>query len=257
MSDEMRQYLARVMNTLKEDAYRTDGKPVVVKFEETYWYDKTCASREHDFAMDKVAKVAINEDCVNETVAMNVMVAMSSRKNFERSYTRPATSSSVSIDDCFQFFTEKEHLDEDNQWFCPKCRNHVCAEKKMDIWSCGRVLVIQLKRFIGSGYSAKKLNAEVDFPAVLDMSQYITGPQKDTDMRYRLYAVSEHMGGLGGGHYTARAIVAPRSQERGNPDWYRFNDSSTSETSARCDPASSYVLFYEKIEDDTASEYEE
>ena len=25
-------------------------------------------------------------------------------------------------------------LDEDNQWFCPHCREFVCAEKKLDIW---------------------------------------------------------------------------------------------------------------------------
>jgi ubiquitin carboxyl-terminal hydrolase 4/11/15 len=45
-------------------------------------------------------------------------------------------------------FTELEQLSEQDTWYCPKCKDHVRAHKKMDIWSCPDLLTFQLKRFI-------------------------------------------------------------------------------------------------------------
>lgn len=64
------------------------------------------------------------------------------------------------------------------------------------------------------------------------------GPQRKLgDVKYELYAVSNHYGGLGGGHYTASAKV--------NGTWYKFDDSHTSRISPNDvrGPAA-YVLFY-------------
>jgi ubiquitin C-terminal hydrolase len=56
---------------------------------------------------------------------------------------------------------------------------------------------------------------------------------------YELYAVSNHFGGMGGGHYTAFA-------KNGNK-WYDFNDSSVSHKSENdvCNK-SAYMLFYKR-----------
>lgn len=69
------------------------------------------------------------------------------------------------------------------------------------------MLIIQLKRFVRAGYTTKKLDTFVSFPELIEMKGYVQGPQRQSDQPYRLYAVSNHMGGLGGGHYTAHAIV--------------------------------------------------
>ncbi len=54
-----------------------------------------------------------------------------------------------------------------------------------------------------------------------------------------MYAVSNHYGGLGGGHYTAYA--------KNKGQWYDFNDSHVSKTSADSICGSgAYLLFYER-----------
>jgi hypothetical protein len=162
-----------------------------------------------------------------------------------------AASWSLSLGHCLNFFAMNETLDEGNQWFCPSCQQHVCANKKMDIWMVPPVLIVHLKRFVTENSSSVKLNTPVDFPEHLDMSPYVIGPQREASLAYRLQAVSEHSGGLSGGHYTAHSMV-------GDHDWYFFNDSTVTESSlsrTRCPEV--YVMFYERISDPGAVKSEE
>jgi ubiquitin carboxyl-terminal hydrolase 4/11/15 len=58
---------------------------------------------------------------------------------------------------------------------------------------------------------------------------------------YELYAISNHFGGLGGGHYTAYA--------KNNGKWFDFNDSSVRAVSESSICGSgAYILFYQRIE---------
>jgi uncharacterized UBP type Zn finger protein len=154
----------------------------------------------------------------------------------------------ISLNDCFAFFSQPAVLDEQNQWFCPHCRQFVCAEKQMHIWSAPQILVIQLKRFITVGRHQRKLDRRVDYPLRLDMAPFLAGPQNAAPCKYRLFAVSEHSGSLAGGHYTAHAVVL---LEGGTRRWFSFNDScarQASERDAQSDEA--YLLFYERDEED-------
>lgn len=55
-----------------------------------------------------------------------------------------------------------------------------------------------------------KLDAFVNFPIHnLDLDKYISYDPKQRTNVYELYAISNHYGGLGGGHYTAMAKVIP------------------------------------------------
>ncbi|OQS04141.1 ubiquitin-specific protease [Thraustotheca clavata] len=143
---------------------------------------------------------------------------------------------------CIVKFTEREQLGENDTWYCPKCKQHVRAFKKFDLFSLPKILLIQLKRFrYNQGMyllHRDKINTLVKFPIQgLDLSEFVIRPH--TSAVYDLYAVSEHSGGLGGGHYTAKA-KNPR-----NGEWYNFNDSSTSSTNASDAVTSqAYVLFY-------------
>lgn len=61
------------------------------------------------------------------------------------------------------------------------------------------------------------------------------------DPIYDLYAVSNHYGGLGGGHYTAFA--------KNGEKWYDFNDSSVRAVSeASIVGSGAYILFYRRRE---------
>jgi ubiquitin carboxyl-terminal hydrolase 4/11/15 len=169
---------------------------------------------------------------------------------FKTNVTEDSVDDRLSLSDCFAYLSEPETLDAKNQWYCPNCKKHVCAEKIVGIWKVPEVLIIQLKRFVRSGFYGSKLDTFVNFPDMINMREFIVGPQNAADQTYRLYAVSNHMGGLGGGHYTANAIV---QDPDGDPDqegqWYSFNDSSASPAHhGAWHSSSAYILFYEKID---------
>ena len=91
-----------------------------------------------------------------------------------------------------------------------------------------------------------KIDDHIDFPLDgLDLSKHLCrgNPQMaGLSTTYDLYAVSNHFGGLGGGHYTAFG-------KNINGDWYNFNDSSARPTNKTgvCSSAA-YVLFYRRRE---------
>jgi len=67
-------------------------------------------------------------------------------------------------------------------------------------------------------------------------------PLQDVVPLYDLYAVSNHFGGMGGGHYTAYCRV---SEDGGQ--WYCFDDShSYTVDESKVLSESAYVLFYRR-----------
>ena len=67
--------------------------------------------------------------------------------------------------------------------------------------------MFHLKRFTYSRYLKNKIDTFVNFPVHdLDLRKYVKN-KNDQSYLYELYAVSNHYGGLGGGHYTAYAKV--------------------------------------------------
>ncbi|WOL15310.1 ubiquitin carboxyl-terminal hydrolase 8-like isoform X1 [Canna indica] len=143
---------------------------------------------------------------------------------------------------CLEAFLKEEPLGPEDMWYCPSCKKHQQATKKLDLWRLPEVLVIHLKRFSYTRYTKNKLETLVDFPIHdLDLSMYVAGMPKQITNKYRLYAVSNHYGNMGGGHYTAYVY-----HERENR-WYDFDDRSVipiSEESIKTSAA--YVLFYKR-----------
>jgi hypothetical protein len=81
--------------------------------------------------------------------------------------------------------------------------------KKLDLWRLPEILVVHLKRFSYDQYLKNKLETFVDFPVDdLDFSTYIAHKNSQLSTCYMLYAISNHYGGLGGGHYTASVHVS-------------------------------------------------
>lgn len=56
-------------------------------------------------------------------------------------------SADIQLTDCLREFKQTETLDEDNKWYCGKCKDHVQATKTLEIFKVPRILVISLKRF--------------------------------------------------------------------------------------------------------------
>lgn len=155
----------------------------------------------------------------------------------------------TSITSCFNRFVTREQLGSNDMWFCPHCKEHVQAYKQMSLYSVPDILIVHLKRFHVTNYgrqmtsflSRSKLDNFVDCPLTgLDMSEFVSGPQQGPHI-YDCFAVSDHMGGMGGGHYVASA----RNFESGK--WYHFNDSSVRPASPEnILSRSNYVLFFKR-----------
>uniref|UniRef100_A0A669EDE7 Ubiquitin carboxyl-terminal hydrolase n=1 Tax=Oreochromis niloticus TaxID=8128 RepID=A0A669EDE7_ORENI len=138
---------------------------------------------------------------------------------------KPQKKAFFKLKDCIELFTTKEKLGAEDPWYCPNCKQHQQATKKLDLWSLPPVLVVHLKRFSYSRYMRDKLDSLVDFPLRdLDMSEFLINPNAGP-CRYDLIAVSNHYGGMGGGHYTGYA------KNKDDGKWYNFDDSSVSPAS--------------------------
>ncbi|KAL6068112.1 Ubiquitin carboxyl-terminal hydrolase 11 [Balamuthia mandrillaris] len=191
----------------------------------------------------------------------------------------------VSLADCLDLFTTEELLSDSSSssshqqsesgmmispsseptvsWFCPSCKTHrPGARKKMQLWNAPPILILHLKRFQYTHVFREKLTTMVEFPAEgLDLSPFVHAsslaamPQgaKENSLIYDLYAVSNHMGGLGSGHYTALA----KNMLKG--EWYKLNDSSAHKIEGNllhkelC-TSDAYLLFYKRRSlEDTSS----
>ncbi|CAI5744602.1 unnamed protein product [Peronospora destructor] len=156
----------------------------------------------------------------------------------------------ISLDDCFRNFVKTETLDRANLWYCSQCKEHRQARKTMEMWRLPDVLILSLKRFeYRNDVLRDKLDVFVDFPLEgLDMSPYSLEKSSDKDhFSYDLFAVSNHYGRMGFGHYTAFA----KSWKDGNgefyPGWYSFDDCLvTPAMPSQVKSNAAYILFYKR-----------
>ncbi|RKP01268.1 hypothetical protein CXG81DRAFT_12204, partial [Caulochytrium protostelioides] len=150
-------------------------------------------------------------------------------------------------------FTKIETLGEEDTWYCPKCQAMRQVHKKLEIWSTPELLVLHLKRFSsGSRHMSSfraavgnKIDGLVAAPITgLDLSGKVLQPTLQQEGAvYDLFAVSNHFGSMGGGHYTANAKNALDGH------WYNFDDSSTQRIhNIETDIVTSsvYFLFYRR-----------
>ncbi|KAF2751231.1 UCH-domain-containing protein [Sporormia fimetaria CBS 119925] len=147
----------------------------------------------------------------------------------------------ISLEECFTETSKSEILSEDNAWYCGRCKELRRATKTLEIWTAPDILVIHLKRFSGNRAFRDKIDAKVDCPLEgLDLTGKVGLPE-GKELVYDLFAVDNHYGGLGGGHYTSCA----RNFFDGK--WYDYNDSIVSPKNPEhvVTPAA-YLLFYRR-----------
>ncbi|KAI0788771.1 hypothetical protein C8Q75DRAFT_767864 [Abortiporus biennis] len=167
----------------------------------------------------------------------------------------------ITLQDCLDEFTKEEKLGEDDLWYCPQCKKHQQATKRFDLWKVPDILVVHLKRFSSNRTLRDKIDSFVDFPLTgLDLTDMVgerqiaqrlstAGVDKqglalhdiDEPLLYDLYAVDEHLGGLGGGHYRAYAYNHVTDK------WYHFDDSYVTQSQPEAAVnANAYLLFYRR-----------
>lgn len=79
----------------------------------------------------------------------------------------PTSNTKLTLYDCLNSFMVEENLTGNDKWYCGKCKDHVVASKKMEVYRCPEILIIHFKRFShnrSSTFSSKKLTDKIDFP---------------------------------------------------------------------------------------------
>jgi ubiquitin carboxyl-terminal hydrolase 4/11 len=150
----------------------------------------------------------------------------------------------LSVIDCIHKYCQNEQLQESEMWYCSKCQSHVRAWKQIHLYRTPPILIVHLKRFhySASTHRRDKIGSFIDFPLVgLDLTDFVSQWDDGQKPIYDCYAVSNHYGGLGGGHYTAYALSTDGT-------WCCFDDCRVS---TNVDPsdvvsAAAYVLYYKR-----------
>ncbi|KAG9284877.1 hypothetical protein G9A89_003800 [Geosiphon pyriformis] len=172
----------------------------------------------------------------------------------------------IGLHDCLNEFVREEILDGEDAWQCPRCQTRRRTVKRLTLSRLPDILLIHLKRFSFKGPFRDKLETVVDFPLrSLDLTHYMLpplaptaeiglkmqlnlndqsstrtlAPKRGPPYLYDLYAVSNHYGGLNGGHYTACVRNGYRQE------WHNFDDSRVSVCDERnVMTRAAYSLFY-------------
>ena len=141
----------------------------------------------------------------------------------------------IVLEQLMQDFSQEANLD--GLYYCQHCTDYTQAKQKTTIEQpFPRALVVQLQRFPFDG-TDRKVKTFVRYQ--LDYDRLL--PSND---RYRLCAVSAHVGSLASGHYTT--LARNQSTER----WYRFNDDEVHEVNANdVVTANAYILVYLRSEE--------
>ena len=150
----------------------------------------------------------------------------------------------TSLLDCIAKYCETEQLEETETWYCGKCKDHVRGWKHDSIYRAPPILIVHLKRFQYSATTHRrdKIDTFIDFPLKgLDLTEYVKNWENGEEPIYDLYAVSNHFGGLGGGHYTAYALSD-------DGEWCNFDDSrvSTGVKEEEVVSSAAYCLYFRR-----------
>lgn len=160
--------------------------------------------------------------------------------------------SKILLYDCIEEFVTLELLDDDNKWFCSKCKRSTKLTKKISITRLPQVLIIHFKRFkVSPDGLFKKLDTFIDYPVKKELNLTPYWPDVGTYMsdansqrlskeeelqvlttlptrnqvppfKYKLFAVANHFGNLTSGHYTAYVYKDKSSGKTKN--WCYFDD---------------------------------
>jgi len=150
-------------------------------------------------------------------------------------------NSVLDLKQCLDTFFITEILDNNDTWKCSNCNINTNASKKLNIWIPPNILVIHFKRFkVIDDRFFKKSNL-INFPLYnLNINKYMSSySEKIGRFTYDLYAVSNQIGNLNGGHYFSYV------KSLTDNNWYNIDDNSVSRISEDSIVTNNaYILFY-------------
>ena len=147
----------------------------------------------------------------------------------------------LTIYDSLALFHKEESLEGEDKWFCSKCKKHQNASKKMEIYKTPYYLIVQLKRFkqrnsLMRNVLGSKNETLIDYKEILNLSDFVVGPDKDKSIYY-LYGVVVHISIFNGGHYISYC--------KNQGDWLIYNDVKVGYCKNPINKGA-YLLFYKR-----------
>lgn len=243
---DAQEFLRYLLEGLHEDVNKVTSKPKPVTIQDEDFSNDQDKAKEYwrvylTYDNSHIVEIFVGQlkselrfDCDHRSVTFDPF--------WDLSVPIPKMRNDVSIIQCLTAFMKAEVLDGDERPTCSQCRKRMRCTKMFSIQRFPTILVLHLKRFSQGRYS-QKVSTCVDFPQVLDMTEY-SSEKGGKRVLYNLYGVSNHSGGVHSGHYTANC-KHPYSGE-----WNVFNDTRVSPTSAsRAVSSEAYLLFYERVMD--------
>jgi ubiquitin C-terminal hydrolase len=139
-------------------------------------------------------------------------------------------------------YVTPEVLKERNMCLCDFCGVKTESTKQHRIYQQPNTLVIMIKKYQKFMGNIIKSNIKIEYDHEIDISPYVT-KYSQGNMKYELYAVIRHSGGMGGGHYYSY------TKSPINGLWYLYDDGDVFHVdSAEPLNCNGYVLFYRKKE---------
>lgn len=148
------------------------------------------------------------------------------------------TNNHITLDECISEMFKVEGID----YKCEHCGNIEHNRMDRKIITKPRTLIIKIKRYAQVRNSLFKINKMIHYPETLTISQYFCGVNMQD---YHLYAVINHIGVIGGGHYYS--YVKDYNKDHQFEDkWYLCNDSNVREIPETevMNSQNAYMLFY-------------
>ncbi|TKR64153.1 hypothetical protein L596_024735 [Steinernema carpocapsae] len=257
---DSQELLAYLLDGLHEDLNKIAVKPYIEDKEPNGRPDELVAAEAWedylkrndsvivDYMHGQLKSTLVCPDCSKVSVKFDPFCFLSVPLPSKDKMTLRSAQNAVQISECLDLFTTEERLGENDSWYCPECKEHRCASKKLDLWKLPDILIIHLKRFQYTRWYRDKIDSHVEFPVVgFDLSSRVLDPS-GKEYVYDLIAISDHSGGLGGGHYTAIA--------KNRQTWFSFNDSCVTDIAELPEKMSSreaYMLFYRRRTSKTAA----
>jgi ubiquitin carboxyl-terminal hydrolase 8 len=224
-NEEKKETLKLQLKQLVNNNYIIDTQYEGIKFYESF------LKNNHSIITDLFYGIFMSEICCNNCSNKSVTF-----EPFNMLQLELFNIENLSLEKMLQHYLKSEEIN----YKCDECKTKSGAMKRTIIHTLPEKLIIQFKRFISNGNHSRKNNMKVLFPfSNLEISEHI----KQEPSNYELYSVINHMGDVGGGHYTNY------SKNSLNNSWYEFNDSRVSYLNypeKEIMTSSAYVLLYQK-----------
>ena len=203
-----------------------------------------CGMKSYNFAYSYMLHLEIPKKDDHEDFTSQMSMYMS-RYGGKYGFNSGKTQTPTTLEECIDSYTSTETFAKGNEYLCSLCKEKVLATRKTTFWTSPERMIIQLKRFECNRKTTHKNSTLVKFPIKGLKLDKNMSEHSEKNVTYDLYAVINHMGSLGGGHYVSY------TKNPINGLWYHYDDSKCvqipdEEVENELVTKSAYILFYKK-----------